>query len=95
MKARRRMFHFNSWLLHLFTSYEPKHRCFIPNCDTKSETGIEFNATYLQFALPKSNSSTELLKVDENVQMCLMAEIKTYTILIKKIKSIFRFITVP
>ena len=36
-----------------------------------------------------------VLKVDQNVQMCLMAQIKAYTILIKKITSISRFITMP
>ena len=63
------------WLLHLFTSYEPKHRCFIPNCDTKSESGVGFNATYLEFALPKSYNSTELLKVDEEFDPCRMNKV--------------------
>ena len=35
----------------------------------------------------------KLLKVDQNVQMCLMAQIKAYTILIKIITSISCFIT--
>ena len=53
--------------------YEPKHRCFIPNCDGETaDTIISFNASYCNFALPTSYNSTELFKRDEEFDPCLM-----------------------
>ena len=55
------------WLLHLFTSYEPKHRCFVPNCDDLTSI---FESDFTQFALPQSYKSAEMLQKDQAFDPC-------------------------
>ena len=30
-------------LIHMFTAYEPRHRCYIPGCDPEIGQGIKIN----------------------------------------------------
>ena len=62
------------WLLHLFTSYEVKHRCFVPSCDTDF---TEYKADFTKFALPMNVEDAkkgELFLQAEKYDDCEMFE---------------------
>ena len=55
-------------VLHMFTAYAPKYRCLIPSCDfdEKNDTLNSLEADYLNFALPREYSSTEIFTTDKH-----------------------------
>ena len=60
-------------LIQMFAAYEPRHRCFVQNCDN----GIENNAIqtdFIQYALPIEYGSNEIFREDENFDPCHMFE---------------------
>ena len=57
-------------LLHLFTAYEHKHRCYIPGCDDKNETFRSNN--YTSFALPQQSSNNEVFDESSGFDSCKM-----------------------
>ena len=46
--------------MHLFACFEPRHRCFIPNCDTLSTPNIDSNWT--TFGIPTNDANNEIKK---------------------------------
>ena len=38
---------FSPALLHMFTAYEPRHRCFVPGCDHKIGKGTIWKHMYI------------------------------------------------
>ena len=62
------------WLLHLFTSYEVKHRCYVPNCDTPNTL---FKEDFINFSLPTNVQEAkegELFLKAEKYDDCKMYE---------------------
>ena len=58
-------------LLHMFTAFAPRHRCFIPGCDKSNDTINDLDASYQSFALPKEYSSSEIF-LTEHFDPCHM-----------------------
>ena len=65
--------------MHLFACYEPRHRCYVHNCDTHSANSSLFsdNSTstlnqpgWLSIAIPTNHTSREMLKSDEAFDPC-------------------------
>ena len=48
-----------SLLMHMFTAFEPRHRCLVPLCDNGTSKVQE---PWLQFAIPSNQVSNEMLK---------------------------------
>ena len=63
-------------LIQMFAAFEPRHRCFIPNCDNEGTSNITNNIheTFVQHALPKEYGSSEIFREDENFDPCRMYE---------------------
>ena len=62
------------WLLHLFTSYEVKHRCYVPSCDSDQ---TKYLANFTAFTLPINTEDTkegELFLQAEQYSECEMFE---------------------
>ena len=50
------------WLLHLFTSFEPEHRCFVRGCEKEEQDHSNFwNVSFANFTFPKDYSSKKSL----------------------------------
>ena len=62
-----------SLLMHMFTAYEPRHRCFIPVCDNQTSNVQEL---WVEFTIPTNHTSNEMLKSDETFDPCNMYEIQ-------------------
>ena len=61
------------WLTQMFSAYEPRHRCYIPTCDdSMNTTKNTIHNSFLEFALPKDYTSSEIFKEDENFDPCKM-----------------------
>ena len=61
--------------MHVFVCFEPRHRCYIPNCDTLSPPSMDAN--WMVFAIPtydpnneEQSCQTEMLKEDELFDSC-------------------------
>ena len=59
-------------IIHLFTAFEPRHRCYIPMCDNQTASPVQ--ELWVQFAIPTKHTSTEMLKSDEKFDPCNMYE---------------------
>ena len=58
-------------ILHMFTAFAPRHRCFVPGCDfenddVKNASLNDIDASFLNFALPREYSSTEIFTTAEH-----------------------------
>uniref|UniRef100_A0A0K2U4H5 Organic cation transporter 1like [Strongylocentrotus purpuratus] n=2 Tax=Lepeophtheirus salmonis TaxID=72036 RepID=A0A0K2U4H5_LEPSM len=51
-------------LLHMFSAYEPDHRCSIPVCNDLNSTD------WMEFAIPKNTKSSNFLKKDSTYDSC-------------------------
>ena len=60
-------------LIQMFAAFEPRHRCFVPNCDEDFHNN-ELQATFVQHALPKEYGSSEMFREDETFDPCNMFE---------------------
>lgn len=60
-----------SLLMHMFTAFEPRHRCFVPICDNDSS---KIQEPWVHFAIPSNQDSKEMLKSDELFDPCNMFE---------------------
>ena len=60
-----------SLLMHMFTAFEPSHRCYIPACDNETSN---VQALWLDFAIPTNHTSNEMLKSNEKYDPCNMYE---------------------
>ena len=58
-------------LIHMFSAYEPRHRCYVPNCDDRN-TNSSFLPQWIDFAIPNNSMTSEMLKVDESYDSCSM-----------------------
>jgi hypothetical protein len=61
----------------MFSAYAPRHRCFIPGCDTdwsNSPFKNAIDASYTQFALPTEHQGTDMFKAAEAFDPCNMFE---------------------
>ncbi len=48
-------------MLHMFTAYSPRHRCFVDACDDKNGSN-NIDAPFVSFAIPKDHASSNFLK---------------------------------
>ena len=61
--------------MHIYAAFEPRHRCFIPNCDL-SNTSSKIDVHWINFTSPAIHTKgehtcqTEMLKVDEYFDPC-------------------------
>ena len=62
-----------SLLMHMFTAFEPRHRCYIPVCDNTTTQSVE--DYYVEFAIPAGHISNEMLRSEEKCDPCSMYEI--------------------
>ena len=60
-------------LIQMFAAFEPRHRCFISNCDNET-TSNRIQDTFVQYALPNEYGSSEIFREDENFDPCRMYE---------------------
>ena len=58
-------------LIQMFAAYEPRHRCFVQNCDNSIETNT-IQTDFIQYALPIEYGSNEIFREDENFDPCHM-----------------------
>jgi hypothetical protein len=61
----------------MFSAYAPRHRCFIPGCDTdwsNSTFKNDIDASYRQFALPTEHQGSDMFKAAEAFDPCNMFE---------------------
>ena len=67
--------------MHVYAAYEPRHRCFIPNCE-ESNTTSNIDVNWISISSPAINTKTEqmcqaeMLKEDEYFDPCHRYEIK-------------------
>ena len=62
-------------LLTVFTAYEPRHRCYIPECESSNGSKVMnniFKSAWLEFALPSEKSSNNYLAVQNEYDGCKM-----------------------
>ena len=63
-------------LIHMFSAFEPRHRCHVPNCDVDDNNSSNETSTFLphwiDFAIPNNSLTSEMLKVDEAYDSCNM-----------------------
>ena len=62
-------------LLTVFTAYEPRHRCYIPECESANGSKVMnniFKSAWLEFALPSEKSSNNYLAVQNKYDGCKM-----------------------
>ena len=59
--------------IQMFAAFEPRHRCFVPNCDDTLHDN-EIQTAFIQHALPKEYGSSEMFREDENFDPCNMFE---------------------
>ena len=62
-------------LIHMFSAYEPRHRCYIPSCDDEGAHSLdpnEFLPDWSSFTIPNNSATSEMLKVDESYDSCSM-----------------------
>ena len=57
-----------SLLLHMFTAYAPRFRCFIPGCDSNITNTID--TSYMKYATPKDYTSIEIVTQAEKFDPC-------------------------
>ena len=62
------------WLMHLFTAYEPKFRCYIPICDDINETNT-IDEWFTAFAIPPKESSSDMFMETSEYDPCHMSPI--------------------
>ena len=61
--------------MHLYAAFEPRHRCFIPNCDNSNTTNM-IDVPWINFTSPKNimngenTCKAEMLKKDEYFDPC-------------------------
>ena len=61
--------------MHLFACFEPRHRCYVPNCDNLNKT-LNIEPNWISFAIPTNNTiegqtcQAEMLKEDEMFDSC-------------------------
>ena len=60
-------------LIHMFAAHEPRHRCYVPQCDTDPDTD-DFLPAWISWAIPDNSNMKEMLKVDEDYDSCTMFE---------------------
>ena len=54
--------------IHVFTAFEPSHRCFVPSCD--DVTGVTMNASHTDFTIPKEHFYTNIFSEKEKLDPC-------------------------
>ena len=60
-------------LIQMFAAFEPRHRCFVPNCDDNLNYN-EIQTEFIKHALPKDYGSSEMFREDESFDPCKMFE---------------------
>lgn len=61
-------------LLHMFTAFAPRHRCFVPGCDNDNNNN-DIDADFKTYALPQEYDSSEIF-ITEKFDPCNMYERK-------------------
>ena len=62
-------------LIHMFAAFEPRHRCYVPQCDTEGvhmTNSTTFLPKWTSFAIPNNSEEDEMLRVDESYDSCSM-----------------------
>ena len=70
-------------LLTVFTAYEPRHRCYIPECESSNGSKVMnniFKSAWLEFALPSEKSSNNYLAVQNRYDGCKMYDLANYSL---------------
>ena len=62
--------------IQMFAAFEPRHRCFVPNCDGISNISAIMEAPFVDYSLPKAYGSSEMLREDEPFNPCQMYDVR-------------------